>query len=131
MNTLIFLFNSEKLGTHVRHINFISRLIYSGIKSNKTYLYGTPFEVVVDHKPLLGLYKPRTKELTARVARHKSKLGGFDFKLVYEPGCTTPSDYGSRHPPPAKHYTKQEKEELGIEDAEEEMEFVVNEVEEI
>ena len=86
---------------------------------------------MVDHKPLLGLYKPRTKELTARVARHKSKLGGFDFKLVYEPGCTTPSDYGSRHPPPARHYTKQEKEELGIEDAEEEMEFVVNEVEEI
>ena len=51
--------------------------------------------------------------------------------MVYEPGCTTPSDYGSRHPPAAKQYTKQEKEELGIEDKEEEMEFVVNEVEEI
>ena len=57
--------------------------------------------------------------------KHKSKLRAFDFKVIYEPGNTTPSDYPSRHPPPRREYTKQEREELGIESEEEDAEIVI------
>ena len=66
--------------------------------------------------------------MPTRVVRHLSKLGGFDFKLVYEPGSTTPSDYASRHPAEARSYTKEHKEELGVEEEDEEAEFIVNRV---
>ena len=49
----------------------------------------------------------------------------FNFKVIYEPGNKTPSDYPSRHPPPRREYTKQEREELGIESEEEDAEVVI------
>ena len=79
------------------------------IQVNKMYLYGTEFEVLTDYQPLCALYNSTHRNLPTRVARHLSKLGGFNFKLVYEPGYTTPSDYASRYP--AKNYSKEEKEE--------------------
>ena len=82
------------------------------IQANKMYLYGTESEVVTvtDHQPLCALYNSTHRNLPTRVARHLSKLGGFNFKVVYEPGSTTPSDYASRHPAKAKNYSKEEKE---------------------
>ena len=74
----------------------------TGILSNKMYLYGTRFTVVVDHLLLVPMYKSHSKALPARVAKHRSKLRAFDFDVVYEAGITTPSDYGSRHPPTTK-----------------------------
>ena len=71
------------------------------IRSNKMYLNGTPFEAVVDHKPLLPLFNKVTRPKQARVDRHRMKLAAFDFEVVYEPGNTNPCDYGSRHPPAA------------------------------
>ena len=62
------------------------------------------------------------------MARHLCKLGGFNFKVVYEPGSTTPSDYASRHPAKAKKYSKEEKEELGVEEEDEEAEIIVNRI---
>ena len=105
--------------------------VLSGILNNKMYLYGTRFQVIVDHKPLVALYKSNRRDLPVRVARHKSKLGGFNFEVSYEPGSTTPSDYGSRHPPGQRRYTRQERESLGVEDEEEETEFIVNKLAEI
>ena len=61
-----------------------------GIKVFKMYLYGIQFEVVVDHKPLLALYNGHSKDRPARVERHISKLGSFDFEVTYEPGVTNP-----------------------------------------
>ena len=55
-----------------------------GIMVNRQYLYGTRFETVVDHKPLVILYNTHSREMPMRVARHKSKLHGFDFNVVYE-----------------------------------------------
>ena len=43
------------------------------------YLYGTKFTVVVDHLPLVPMYKSNSKALPARVAKHKSKRRAFDF----------------------------------------------------
>jgi hypothetical protein len=79
----------------------------------------------VDHLPLVPMYKSHSKSLPARVAKHKSKLRAFDFDMIYEAGVTTPSDYGSRHPPPAMQYTAVEREALGVETEEEDAEIVI------
>ena len=108
-----------------------SLAVLSGIHSNKMYLYGTKFTVVVDHEPLVQMYNGHSKSLPFRVAKHKSKLRGFDFRLRYEPGVTTPADYGSRHPPPERTYSKIEREDLGIEEEEEDAEIIVNRIDEV
>ena len=51
----------------------------TGIRSNKMYLYGKPFQVVVDHEPLCTMYNKHAREVMVRVAKHKSKLLDFDF----------------------------------------------------
>ena len=86
-----------------------SLAILSGIMANKEYLYGTKFEVVTDHKPLVSLYNSPNRPAPVRVDRHKGKLRNFRFKVVYEPGSTSPADYGSRHPNPAREYTETER----------------------
>ena len=71
--------------------------VMSMILANKTYLYGVAFQAITDHKILCPLNNSTNRALPTMVARHLSKLGGFDFELVYEPGSMTPSDYGSCH----------------------------------
>ena len=95
--------------------------------TNRRYLYGTKFVVIVDHEPLVTLYNSKGSPLSVRVAKHISKLRGFNFTVKYEPGKTTPCDYGSRHPPPTREYSKQEKEEYGVEEKDD-MEIIVNRV---
>ena len=51
-----------------------------------------------------------------------------NFTVVYEPGTTTPCDYGSRHPPPSRKYSRQEKEAFGVEEEEDDKEIIVNRV---
>ena len=87
--------------------------ILAGVRSNKMYLYGRLFQVVVDHEPLCNLYNQHNREVTVRVAKHKSKLLSFDFDIIYKPGVTNPCDYTSRCPPPQRTYTDDEREELG------------------
>ena len=93
-----------------------SLVVVIGILSNRMYLYSTQFEVVVDHEPFISLYNSNSRDLPVRVAKHRSKLRGFNFKVVWEPGTTTPANYGSCNPPPMVQYTKLEKDGLGIED---------------
>ena len=102
--------------------------VLSGCMSNKQYLYGPKFEVIVDHKPLVPLYNSPNRPAPVRVDRHKSKLRGFTFKVTYEPGNTTPADYGSRHPPAEREYTKLEREDLGVEDESEDKEIAINQL---
>ena len=82
----------------------------------------------MDHEPLVSLYNSK-KELPARVAKHVSKLKGFQFKVVYQSGSKNPSDYGSRHPMGKTNFSALEREQLGIEDEQEDMEIIVNRVE--
>ena len=105
-----------------------SLAILSGILSNKMYLYGTHFEVITDHAPLVSMYNSPSKPLPVRIAKHKSKLQAFSFVVNYEPGSRNPADYASRHPPPDKQYSKLEKDELGVEELEEDMEIMVNRI---
>ena len=65
------------------------------------------------------------------MAKHRSKLRGFNFKVVWEPGTTTPANYGSLNPTLMIQYTKLDKDKLGIEDEEEDSEIIVNRVEEL
>ena len=51
-----------------------SLAILSGILSNKMYLYGTHFEVITDHAPLVSMYNSPSKPLPVIIAKHKSKL---------------------------------------------------------
>ena len=85
----------------------------------------------MDHEPLVSLYNSNSKCLPVRVAKDRSKLRGFNFEVVWEPGTTTPADYGSHNPPPMVQYTKLEKDELDIEDEEEDSEIIVNRVKEL
>ena len=104
--------------------------ILKGIRTNKWYLYGTKFEVIVDHQPLVSLYS-RKKELPVRVAKHISKLKDFCFEVRYEPETRNPSDYGSWHLPPLRKYTRVEREDMGVKDTDEDMEVLVNRVEDM
>ena len=99
--------------------------ILFGIKIHKEYLYGSSFEVVTDHKPLVSLYNNHSKNLPERVGRHKSKLQSFVFTVKYEPGHSNPADFGSRHPETLREITPESKESAGIEDEEEDEEIVI------
>ena len=106
-----------------------SLTVYSQIKTNRRYLYGARFVVIVDHELLVTLYKGKGKNLPVRVAKHMSKLRGFNFTVTYEPGKTTPCDYDSLHPPQSRSYSKPEKEEYGVENEEDDCEIIFNRVE--
>ena len=88
--------------------------ILSGMMMNKMYTLGTHIEVVNDHKPLLPMYQCKGKKGNLRVDRHRFKLLPFDYTVVYEPGETSPCDYGSRHPP-KQNFSAQQIEDWGIE----------------
>ena len=73
-------------------------LMYGTIK-NHMYLFGLPtYTASTDHQPLLPLYNRCKPDMPARILRHKLKLQGYNYKLIYEPGANNPSDYLSRHP---------------------------------
>ena len=54
-----------------------SLAVLTGCKTNSRFLYGTEFEVITDHLPLVPLYN---RPPPVRVERHRSKLRSFQFK---------------------------------------------------
>ena len=62
------------------------------------------------------------------MAKHRSKLRGFNFEVIYEPGYKTPADYGSHYHPPARVYSEEEQASLGIKNKEDDAEVIVNRV---
>ena len=56
-----------------------------GIKKFRSYLYGRPFEIGTDHKPLATLfscYKPTSQHASARIQRWALILADYDYSLV-------------------------------------------------
>ena len=51
-----------------------SMRVRTGIKSNKMYLYGRLFTVIIDHEPLVTMNNTHSREVIDRVAKDKSKL---------------------------------------------------------
>ena len=57
-----------------------------GIKRFYSYLFGHPFELVTDHKPLLGLigeHKPTSPQASARIHRWSLYLSMFEYTLKF------------------------------------------------
>ena len=75
-----------------------SLAVLFGVNANHMYLYGTDFEVVVDHRPLVSLNNFPNHTAPVQINCHRSKLLAYGFKVVYEPSLINPSDYSSHHP---------------------------------
>ena len=58
--------------------------ILSRIMRNKSYLYGTDFEVITDHKLLVSLYNCPTRPVPTRVKCQRGKLRQLSFEVKYE-----------------------------------------------
>ncbi|XP_065067305.1 uncharacterized protein K02A2.6-like [Rhopilema esculentum] len=64
------------------------------------YLYGHPFTLITDHKPLEVIYGNRNSKPSARIERWVLRLQPYSFNVIYKPGIDNPADYLSRHPAP-------------------------------
>ncbi|KAL5015077.1 hypothetical protein ScPMuIL_009347 [Solemya velum] len=70
-----------------------------GVEHFHLYLYGSPFTLSSDHKPLMGIVNSR-KPATARMERWRLRLMPYEMTLKYRLGRDdkNPADYISRHP---------------------------------
>ena len=78
------------------------------------YLLGGPFTVVMDHKPLLPLYKGSGRPKQARVDCHRMKLEAYRFEMKWEAGDKNPCDYGSRHLPEGSEFNGEDDIEIYV-----------------
>ena len=61
--------------------------IYYAIKECQFYLQGIQFDLLTDHKPLVGTFvKPLPDLENARLLRYREKLAHFSFQVKYVPG---------------------------------------------
>ncbi|XP_032997803.1 uncharacterized protein K02A2.6-like [Lacerta agilis] len=63
--------------------------VVKGVKKIHDFLYGRPFTIVTDHKPLLGLLAPdrqTPQTLSPRVLRWSIFLAGYQYSLEHRPG---------------------------------------------
>ena len=78
-----------------------------GCEHYDIFLRGAHFDIITDHKPLLGLWKRPT--LPLRLARWSLRLQPYSFVLKFRPGKDNPSDYLSRHPTTTTTCSRQQK----------------------
>ena len=60
------------------------------------YVRGAPFQVLMDHKPLVQIWQQPNPPL--RIAKWGLRLQPYDVTIEYRPGHDNPADYMSRHP---------------------------------
>jgi len=85
-------FSSRTLSKAERNYGQIDKealaIVYA-VKKFHIYLYGVEFQIVTDHKPLLGLLasdRAIPLMLSPRMVRWKLLLAAYKFKLLYKPG---------------------------------------------
>lgn len=71
-----------------------------GCEHFNLWLYGAPFTLVTDHKPLEAIFGNPSSKPPARIERWALRLQPYDFTIVYRAGKDNPADYMSRHPLP-------------------------------
>lgn len=70
-----------------------------GCKKIHLFLYGIPFGMVTDCKPLESVFNKPTHATSIRVQRIVNRMLNYDFQVVeYRSGKENISDYTSRHP---------------------------------
>ena len=72
------------------------------------FLYGKPFIVVTDDKPLEVIFNNPRHATSIRLQRMTVRMLDYEFKVEYRPGKTNISDYTSRHPLPLEQSGKRE-----------------------
>ena len=77
-----------------------------GCKKFHLFLYGRPFKIVTDHKPLESVFNKPTHTSSIRVQRIVNRMMDYDFIVEYRPGKENISDYTSRHPMPLHECSK-------------------------
>ena len=77
-----------------------------GFKKFHLFLYGRPFKIVTDHKPLESVFNKPTHKSSIRVQRIVNRMMDYDFIVEYRPGKENISDYTSRHPMPLHECSK-------------------------
>ena len=79
---------------------------------------------MTDHSVLQVMYNNPSRPAPHRVDRHRGRLEAYNMKVEFVPGDKHPGDYGSRHPAKLpKNLTKEQREDIGIETEEEDMEI--------
>nr|XP_056721023.1 uncharacterized protein K02A2.6-like [Euleptes europaea] len=87
-------FYSRTLSTAERNYAQIDRealAVVAGVKKFHDYVYGRPFSIITDHKPLLGLFVPDRQTpqiLSPRMLRWSIFLNAYDFRLLHRPGSS-------------------------------------------
>lgn len=67
------------------------------VQNFRPYLYGRPFTIISDHKPLVWVFN--IKDPSSRLMRWRLKLEEYDYKVIYKPGAyNTNADALSRIP---------------------------------
>lgn len=84
------------------------------------YLYGAPFTLVSDHKPLEWIFNNPKSKPPARIERWSLRLQPYNYRVHYKAGKGNPADYMSRHPADVSHIS------VGASHAEQQVEEYVN-----
>ncbi|XP_052758388.1 uncharacterized protein K02A2.6-like [Galleria mellonella] len=83
---------SRTLQPHERRYGQIDKealAIIFGITKFHEYLAGRKFDIITDHKPLVGLFnplKPIPDQISPRMLRWSLKLGCYNYNIKYRPG---------------------------------------------
>ena len=73
------------------------------------FVFGAPFEVFTDHKPLVSIFGNTRAQLSARIERWVLKTLPYEMRVTYRPGHDNPADYLSRHPVNVTPSSREEK----------------------
>ena len=84
------------------------------------FVFGAPFIVFTDHKPLVSIFGNTRAQLSARIERWVLRTLPYKMTVQYRPGHDNPADYLSRHPVKVKPSSREQKA------AEEYMNYVVD-----
>ncbi|XP_058024066.1 uncharacterized protein K02A2.6-like [Ahaetulla prasina] len=85
-------FYSRTMSSAERNYSQLDRealAIVSGVKKFHEYVFGRDFEIVTDHRPLLGLLagdRPTPVALSPRLTRWTIFLAAYSYKLLHRPG---------------------------------------------
>ena len=62
------------------------------------YIFGAPFTVFTDHKPLTSIFNNSRSQLSARIECWVLRTQPYNITIIYRRGYDNPADYLSHHP---------------------------------